>query len=72
MSLQRKMHRNLLRGLGENYRHATMVIVDRADGRFAWAVQCTRSAKYLLGPRGRFDTEEQAWQAGWAEVRKRA
>lgn len=72
MSLKRKIQRNVLRKLGPEFAHATMIIVDRKDGRFAWAVQCQRTDKILIGPRGRHDTEEQAWSAGWEEALKRA
>ncbi len=68
MSQKRKMQRAALRKLGPAYKHATMIIVDRKDGRFSWAVQCSRTAKILMGPRGRFDDEEQAWEAGWKEA----
>lgn len=72
MSLKRKLQRAALRKLGPEFAHATMIIVDRKDGRYAWAVQCTRTAKMLVGPRGRYETENEAWAAGWEEVFTRA
>jgi hypothetical protein len=72
MSQQRKLARAALRRLGPEYRHATMIVVDRRDGSCAWAVQCTRSGDILLGPRGSFEDEERAWAAGWKEILQRA
>jgi hypothetical protein len=69
--VRRKLRRQVLRKLGPAYKHATMIVTDRKDGRYGWAVWCDKTDKILLGPRGHFNDEDAAWEAGWQEVLRR-
>ena len=71
MSQQRKIQRAALRRL---FGHSYMTVEVRRGKtvRYAWAVRSAKDNKIVLGPRGNFRDEEDAWQAGWQEVMRRA